>query len=85
MLRGFIMVECEVGYERSIYDKLKGLPWIIEVHPLFGEFDFLIRVEAENPDALARHIISGIRSIPGISTTKTYMEASFGPDTVVPK
>jgi len=82
MLRGFIMVECEVGSERSVYDTLKGKPWILEVHPLFGEYDFLIRVEAEDPNSLAEHIISEIRTIPGIGTTKTYMEASFGPEPV---
>ncbi|MDG6225345.1 MAG: Lrp/AsnC ligand binding domain-containing protein [Candidatus Thermoplasmatota archaeon] len=78
MLRGFIMVECEVGKELSAYESLKKLTWITEVHPLFGEYDFILRVQANDPDELAGHIIDELRAIPGVITTRTYMEASFG-------
>jgi len=82
MISGFIMVECDVGREMSTYEALRKMPWITEVHPLFGEFDFILRVQAQDADELARSILTDLRKVPGIISTKTYLEASFGPEPV---
>jgi DNA-binding Lrp family transcriptional regulator len=82
MIRGFVMVQCKTGFEQNAYKKLKGFKWVDEVHPLFGEFDFIMRVSAEDPNNLARYIIEDVRAIEGIIDTKTFLEASFGPESL---
>ncbi len=77
MIYGFVMVSCKTGMEQAVYKKLQGSEFVEEVHPLFGEFDFIMRVKAEDADALAHHIIDSLRNIDGITDTKTYLEASF--------
>jgi DNA-binding Lrp family transcriptional regulator len=77
MIYGFVMVQCETGQEQEVYKKLLGYDFIEEVHPLFGEYDFIMRVKADDPNALAHNIIENVRNIPGVHDTKTYLEASF--------
>ena len=44
---------------------------VIEVHPLFGEYDILIKIECGDIDAIGEVIIKKIRSLKGIVDTKT--------------
>jgi DNA-binding Lrp family transcriptional regulator len=77
MIYGFVMVQCDTGHEQEVFKKLQGYDFVEEVHPLFGEYDFILRVKAEDPNALAHNIIENIRNISGVQDTKTYLEASF--------
>ena len=85
MIYGYVMIECKTGSEQAVFKKLQTLEQVEEVHPLFGEFDFIMRVKARDPDHLARFIIDQIRKIEGIENTKTFLEASFGPETLKKK
>ena len=77
MTKGYVMVECVAGKEESVFQGLKGFSWITEVHPLFGEYDFILHVESESPDKLAERIIQDLRYLDGIASTKTFLEATF--------
>ena len=44
---------------------------VIEVHPLFGEYDILVKIECGDIDAIGEVIIKKIRSLKGIVDTKT--------------
>ena len=82
MIYGFGMVECKTGKEQSVYKQLQEFDFIEEVHPLFGEYDFIMRVRADNPDELASNIITKVRNLDGIVDTKTYLEATIDSDPV---
>ncbi|MGA1821336.1 MAG: Lrp/AsnC ligand binding domain-containing protein [Thermoplasmatota archaeon] len=77
MTKGYVMVQCGAGFEEDAFKKMQEFAWIKEVHPLFGEYDFILHVECSDPDELAKRIIEDLRNIKGISTTKTFLEASF--------
>jgi DNA-binding Lrp family transcriptional regulator len=77
MTRGYVMVRCEAGKEGGAFTRINDLSWVNEVHPLFGEYDFILHVMGENPDQLARVIIDELRNIEGIISTKTFLEATF--------
>lgn len=80
MIYGFVMIECKTGKEQGVYKQLQSFDFIEEVHPLFGEYDFILRVKAENADELASNIITKVRNLDGIIDTKTFLEASFDAD-----
>ncbi|MEA3559795.1 MAG: Lrp/AsnC ligand binding domain-containing protein [Candidatus Thermoplasmatota archaeon] len=82
MIYGFVMVECKTGKEQEIFKQLQGFDFIEEVHPLFGEYDFIMRMKAENPDELASNIITKVRNMDGIIDTKTFLEATFDSDPI---
>lgn len=72
MTVAFVVVKAEPGREQDVYGKLKELPELNEVHPLFGEYDLIVKVEAPDFDALGQVIVGRIRTIPGVLTTKTF-------------
>ena len=74
---GFALISTAPAREQEIYNKLKTINEIVEVHPLFGEYDIIAKIEAESFDLLSQIIIEKIRSIEGMVDTKTLTGASF--------
>jgi len=60
-----------------VYNKLSKLPEIVELHPLFGEYDLIAKIEAENFDRLGKIVVNKIRSITGVKDTKTLTGTMF--------
>ena len=74
---GFILVKAAPALEHEVYNKLLNVVEIIELNPLFGEYDLIAKIEAENFEKLAEIIINDIRSVKGIIDTKTLTGARF--------
>ncbi len=71
MATGFALLSISPLYEVEVYKKLKDTSEIIEVHPLFGEYDILLKIETVDIDSIGEIVISKIRSIKGVMDTKT--------------
>lgn len=71
MVVGFVLISAAPGQEQSVYDALLKVPEITELHPLFGEYDLIAKVEAGDLDSLGQIVVRGIRSVEGIADTKT--------------
>jgi DNA-binding Lrp family transcriptional regulator len=71
MAIGFALLSISPLHEKSVYEKLGSIHEIIEVHPLFGEFDILVKIECNDIDSIGEVVINKIRSTKGIMDTKT--------------
>ena len=71
MATGFALLSISPLYEKEVCKKLKDTSEIIEVHPLFGEYDILLKIETVDIDSIGEIVISKIRSIKGVTDTKT--------------
>jgi DNA-binding Lrp family transcriptional regulator len=71
MAIGFALLSISPLHEKTVYEKLKQIPEIVEVHPLFGEFDILVKIEAHDIDSIGSIVINKIRSVQGVVDTKT--------------
>ena len=71
MSTGFVLINTAPALEYESYDKLFKIPEIIELHPLFGEYDLVAKIEAEDLEKIGGKVINKIRSIQGIIDTKT--------------
>jgi len=49
----------------------KEIEEIVEVHPLFGEYDILIKIRTENINMIGDVVLKKIRSLKGVSDSKT--------------
>jgi DNA-binding Lrp family transcriptional regulator len=58
-------------HEYEVFNKISKLPEVIEVHPLFGEYDLIAKIEAEDYESIGQIIIDKIKTIEGITDTKT--------------
>ena len=71
MALGYVLIIVAPAHEQEVYNKLSKIPEIIELFPLFGEYDIIAKIEAEDFEKLGEVIVSKIRSIEGVIDTKT--------------
>jgi DNA-binding Lrp family transcriptional regulator len=71
MTVGFVLISAALVHEHEVYTKLSKVPEIVEVHPLFGEFDLIAKIDAEDFEKLGELVVEKIRSIKGVIDTKT--------------
>ncbi|TLZ44095.1 MAG: Lrp/AsnC family transcriptional regulator [Methanobacteriota archaeon] len=74
---GFVLVDIEPSHEKEVYDTLMKIGQIVELYPLFGEYDLIAKVEADTYDAIGSIVVSKIRSIKGVKATKTLARVAF--------
>jgi len=74
---GFVLIDIEPTREKEVYEKLVKTDHIVELYPLFGEYDLIAKVEADSYDAIGDIVVSKIRSIDGVKATKTLARVSF--------
>jgi DNA-binding Lrp family transcriptional regulator len=71
MAIGFALLSISPLHEKTVYEILGRVPEIVELHPLFGEFDILVKIECNDIDSIGEVVINKIRSTKGVMDTKT--------------
>jgi DNA-binding Lrp family transcriptional regulator len=66
------LAECD---EQRVLDELLSLKEIQEAHVLFGEWDILAKLEANNPEAAGTFVMEKIRSLPEVKLSSTLIVA----------
>ena len=74
---GFVLIDTEPNREKEVYKVLLKVPHIVELYPLFGEYDLIAKVEADSFDAIGDLVVKSIRTIDGVRATKTLPRTSF--------
>ena len=77
MVKGFVLISVEPGKEMESFRGFKNVKGVKEAIPLLGDIDFLLIIEANEPNDIARIVIKYIRPIRGIVSTKTLIEDEF--------
>jgi len=49
---GFVLMHVSPLHEYKVFNKLLKLHEVIEVHPLFGEYDLIAKIEAEDYESV---------------------------------
>jgi len=71
MALGFVLMYVSPLRESEVFNKLSKIPEVIEVHPLFGEYDLIAKIEAKDYDSIGEIVIHKIRTIDGVTFTST--------------
>jgi DNA-binding Lrp family transcriptional regulator len=74
MTEAFVLINCDLGAEDEIIRNLKGLDNVIEVAGIFGAYDIIAKVEAENNEVLRETITLKIRKMSKIRSSLTLMK-----------
>jgi DNA-binding Lrp family transcriptional regulator len=77
MAIGYVLINTAVATEREVYSELLKVKEIVELSSLFGEFDLIAKVESSDFNALGRVVVGMIRSIKGVTDTKTLVAIEF--------
>jgi DNA-binding Lrp family transcriptional regulator len=71
MAIGFALLGISPLHEKSVYEELGRIPEVVELHPLFGEYDILLKIECNDIDSIGEVVINKIRATKGVVDTKT--------------
>lgn len=77
MVIGFVLIVAEPNMEKLVYDRLKKLKKVVEIHMLFGEYDIIVKTEARNFTELGRFVLKEIRPVRGVLDTETLTGVEF--------
>lgn len=69
----YVLINCELGADEEITEKLKDLEEVVFVEKVNGAYDLLVKVEAKNPIELRETISWKVRKVDKIRTTITLM------------
>jgi len=72
-----VLIDIEPTREKEVYQRLIKVEHVVELYPLFGDYDLIAKVEADSYDAIGDIVITKIRAIPGVKATKTLARVSF--------
>ncbi|HIP24947.1 MAG TPA: Lrp/AsnC family transcriptional regulator [Archaeoglobus profundus] len=76
MVIGVTMVNVQPGKEKEVYDQIKKIKCVKEVYHVFGQFDFVVIIHANNLSEL-NEAVDKIRSVNGVIRTQTVIGAEI--------
>ena len=77
MAIGFVLISTIPSKEHEVFSVLSQVKEIVEIHPLFGEYDIIAKIEAEDFNKLGQIVVDKIRTVPGVIDTKTLTGIRF--------
>ena len=77
MAIGFVLMTTLPGEEDVVRQALNKVDLVTDHWMLFGEYDLIARVQADEEYALTRCIVEEIRQLPGMKETKTLIGAEL--------
>jgi DNA-binding Lrp family transcriptional regulator len=77
MAIGFVLISTAPAQEHVVYNRLLNVKHIVELHPLFGEYDLIAKVSAEDFNSLGQIVVDDIRGVDGVIETKTLTGIKF--------
>ena len=77
MATGYVLVNVEPGMEFSVFETVKELDKVADATLLFGDYDIIIKVIAEDMSAIAAFVVENVRQVEGVLDTKTLAGAEI--------
>jgi DNA-binding Lrp family transcriptional regulator len=74
-MRAFVLVKVTMGKERETIDAFQSIAGLEEINFLFGDYDYIVTLQAADTVTMARVIRNRIRKVPGVVQTITMIEA----------
>ncbi len=69
----YVMLNLEPGDESQVLKSLRKVATVQEAHRIYGVYDIIVKVEAENMDKLRETISRHVRSLDKVRSTLTMM------------
>ncbi len=73
---GFVLANVEPGKEPEFFSNLGSIQQVRHVFYLFDDYEYLLEVEADSTQELAKVLTNHIRHLPGVERTASYIEGN---------
>ncbi len=77
MVTGLVLVRLQAGKEKQALAKIKEIKGVSHVSAVYGRWDLVVDVEADDLPTMTRVVIEKLRSIPGVFGTETLVTTAI--------
>ena len=77
MITGYLLIKLVPGLEPDALSQIRAIPGVVDVNPVFGQWDAIAIAEAKSLFELSRMIISEVRGIQGVQDTTTLVQGAL--------
>jgi len=77
MAVGYVLVNVSPGQEYNAFQAMKDIENVVDTTLLFGDYDIIVKLEAEVFGQIAKIVVDIIRQVPGVTGTKTLAGAEI--------
>ena len=70
-ISAYVLIQTEVGKASVVAQEAAGVPGVATADAVTGNYDVIVRAEAESLDALGGMVVSRLQLIEGITRTLT--------------
>ena len=74
MTDAYVMLNCELGAEAEIIEKLKELEQVQDVFETIGTHDMMVRLQADNFEKIREIVSRDIQKLPKVRSTATLIK-----------
>ena len=74
MTDAYVMLNCELGAEVEIIEKLKELEYVSDVFETIGTHDMMVKLQAENFEKIREIVSWNIQKLPKVRSTATLIK-----------
>ena len=77
MVKGYLLIKLVPGLESSALSQIRVTGGVLDVNPVFGQWDAIAIAEAKTLFELSRIIIGEVRGIQGVQDTTTLLQSEL--------
>ncbi len=74
MTDAYVMLNCDLGAEAEIIEKLKELEQVTDVFETIGTHDMLVKLQADNFEKIREIVSWNIQKLPKVRSTATLIK-----------
>ncbi len=74
MTDAYVMLNCELGAEAEIIEKLKELEQVQDVFETIGTHDMMVKLQADNFEKIRELVSRTIQKLPKVRSTSTLIK-----------
>ena len=74
MTDAYVMLNCELGAEAEIIEKLQELEQVTDVFETIGTHDMLVKLQADNFEKIREIVSWNIQKLPKVRSTATLIK-----------
>jgi len=75
LTRAYVLINCDLGSEKTVISSLKTVDNVTEVHGTLGLYDIIAKVESDSEEKIQKTVTNVIRKMPKIHSTVTLTRA----------
>jgi DNA-binding Lrp family transcriptional regulator len=77
MTTGVVLIRLSAGKEKSALAKIKDTKGVSHVSGVYGRWDLICDVEADDLPSMTNVVVNKLRAIPGVASTETLITTAI--------